>query len=90
MEMKTILVILVLNIILPTLDTGTDISMVYKLYRGADYCFYDAWAHYKRCLEDPDRYFCKLSYQAPHDEDDYWKCEADPVREGWLKKWSNW
>ena len=36
--MATILVLLVLHIILPTLDTGTDIILVYKLYRGAHYC----------------------------------------------------
>ena len=36
MEAKTILVLLVLNIALPTLDTGTDINLVYKLYRGAE------------------------------------------------------
>ena len=36
MEVKTILVLLVLNIALPTLDTVTDINLVYKLYRGAE------------------------------------------------------
>ena len=36
METKTILVLLVLNIALPTLDTFTDINLVYKLYRGAE------------------------------------------------------
>ena len=35
MEVKTILVILVLSIILPTLDTVTDIKMVSKLFHGA-------------------------------------------------------
>ena len=35
METKTILVLSVLNIALPTLDTVTDINLVYKLYRGA-------------------------------------------------------
>ena len=38
MEVVTILVLLVLNIALPTLDTFTDIKMVYKLYRGAPSC----------------------------------------------------
>ena len=32
---KTILLILVLNIFLPTLDTVTDIKLVYKLFQGA-------------------------------------------------------
>ena len=34
MVMVTISVILVLNIVLPTLDTFTDINLVNKLYRG--------------------------------------------------------
>ena len=36
MEVVTILVLLVLNIALPTLDTWTDINLVIKLYRGAE------------------------------------------------------
>ena len=36
MEVKPILILFVLNIILPTLDIGTDINLVYKLYRGAE------------------------------------------------------
>ena len=36
MEVNSILIMLALNIILPTLDTLTDINLVYKLYRGAD------------------------------------------------------
>ena len=43
MEVKTILILLVLNIALPTLDTFTDINLVVKLYRGAQYCAYDNW-----------------------------------------------
>ena len=35
MEVMTILTILILNIVLPTLDTATDINLVVKLYRGA-------------------------------------------------------
>ena len=35
MEVKSILIILALNIILPTIDILTDINLVYKLYRGA-------------------------------------------------------
>ena len=54
-ERKTILIILVLNILLPTLDIVTDINLVIKLYRGAQYCDpsprqYD---DYEKCLEDP-------------------------------------
>ena len=33
MEVVTVLVLLVFNIVLPTLDTFTDINLVYKLYR---------------------------------------------------------
>ena len=36
MEVVTILVLLVLNIALPTLDIVTDINLVYKLYWGAE------------------------------------------------------
>ena len=37
MEAKSILIIVALNIILPTADIVTDIYLVYKLYRGAHY-----------------------------------------------------
>ena len=57
MEVKTILIIVVLNIILPTLDTLTDINLIYKLYRGAQYCDYDDYHReyddYKKCEKDP-------------------------------------
>ena len=58
MEVKTILVLLVLNIILPTLDMGTDINLVVKLYRGAYYCEYRYDDHdvYKKCEKDPVGY----------------------------------
>ena len=36
MEVMTILILLVLSIALPTLDTVTDINLVIKLYRGAE------------------------------------------------------
>ena len=49
MEIKTILIILVLNIILPTLDIVTDINLMVKLYQGAQYCSYD----YYKCSKDP-------------------------------------
>ena len=35
MEVSTILTLLVLNILLPTLDTFTDINLVAKLYHGS-------------------------------------------------------
>ena len=67
----TILVLLVLNIALPTLDTVTDINLVVKLYRGAQYCDYDweipTWIDIK-ILEDRER-----------DRDDYKECRKDPV-----------
>ena len=58
MEVVTILVLLVLNIALPTLDTFTDINLVYKLYRGAYYCEYrQSWSDdYYKCYDDPDGY----------------------------------
>ena len=59
MEVKTILIIVALNIILPTLDTFTDINLVYKLYRGAQACQYRSDGHperddYEKCRDDPD------------------------------------
>ena len=54
-EVKTILIISVLNILLPTLDTVTDINLVVKLYRGAQYCDPSPRQDddYEKCLEDP-------------------------------------
>ena len=58
MEVVTILILLVLNIILPTLDTVTDINLVFKLFRGATIgdCkfsrFYES--DYEKCLDDLD------------------------------------
>ena len=51
-EVKTILVLLVLNIVLPTLDTFTDFNLVVKLYRGGYICGYHYNYHrddYKKC-----------------------------------------
>ena len=61
METKIILILLVLNIALPTLDTVTDINLVVKLYRGAHYCGSDPDDpyHYEdmtKCYEDPVSY----------------------------------
>ena len=56
MEVKTILILLVLNIALPTLDTITDINLVIKLYRGAHYCGYDKGSDTEKCKKDPDGY----------------------------------
>ena len=47
MVMVTISVILVLNIVLPTLDTFTDINLVIKLYRGAEN-FYGNWTNHPK------------------------------------------
>ena len=52
MEVMTILVLLVLSIALPTLDTVTDINLVSKLYTGAPYCLYDN----SKCEKDPVAY----------------------------------
>ena len=61
MEVKTILILLVLNIALPTLDTVTDINLVVKLYRGAHYCDHvdEYWRvpdDYEKCKKDPVSY----------------------------------
>ena len=55
-EKKTILILLVLNIALPTLDTFTDINLVVKLYRGAHYCYNDNWDDYTKCQNNPVGY----------------------------------
>ena len=60
MEVKTILVLLVLNIVLPTLDTFTDFNLVVKLYRGFP-CFHVSYDHpervdYEKCYDDPVAY----------------------------------
>ena len=65
MEVKTILVILVLNIALPTLDTVTDIKLVYKLYLGAHYCDYDDsddYNDYLKCDKDQVAYCSSVGY----------------------------
>ena len=62
MEVVTILVLLVLNIALPTLDTWTDINLVYKLYRGAHYCDSISFHDYNetmKCRNDPVSYCLK-------------------------------
>ena len=63
MEVKTILVLLVLNIALPTLDIGTDINLVCKLYGGvygcerpSDYDSHRDLANYTKCYDDPITY----------------------------------
>jgi len=55
MEVVTILVLLALNIALPTLDTYTDINLVVKLYLGAQYCD-DGLNDYLKCEKDPVSY----------------------------------
>ena len=44
MELASILTILILNIVLPTLDTATDINLVVKLYIGARHFSHTAMA----------------------------------------------
>ena len=61
MEVVSILVLLVLNIALPTLDTFTDFNLVVKLYREAHYCEHRYNSHYERddydkCNDDPYSY----------------------------------
>ena len=63
MVVATILVLLVLHIALPTLDTGTDIILVYKLYRGAHFCV-------NRNGSDP-YYYC--------DDPTYFECNKHPA-----------
>ena len=58
MEVVSILILLVLNIALPTLDTFTDINLVVKLYRGAQYCGWERNRdeEFWKCDEDPVSY----------------------------------
>ena len=64
MVWKTILLILVINIFLPTLDTVADIKLVYNLFRGAHYCDDRYRTHpdysydYQQCTTDPEN-FCE-------------------------------
>ena len=71
MDVKTILVLLVLNIALPTLDTFIHINLVYKLYRGAHYCrcpiIINIPSNYSTCHYSNDNWY------------DYKKCLEDPA-----------
>ena len=49
---RTIFRILFFNIFLPFLDIVTDINLIYKLYRGAQYCDDDS-PDYWNCRLDP-------------------------------------
>ena len=62
MEVITILVIVVFNLILPTLDTATDINLVYKLYRGVRY-WEECWRG--KCWRDPVK-SCSNYYENQH------------------------
>ena len=57
MEIKTIGLLLVLNIALPTWDTWGDINLVFKLFRGAQYCDSD---DYLKCYKDKIS-FCSIA-----------------------------
>ena len=70
----TILVLLVLSIALPSLDTFTDINLVIKLYKGSKFCDYNNW---KRKNDTGDLY-CNRTNDYLCDE--YFQCyEAGPV-----------
>ena len=49
-EKMTILMIVGLSIVLPTMDTFSDINLVVKMYLGIQYC--DDWDDDWKCLED--------------------------------------
>ena len=59
MVVVTILGLLLFSIALPTLDTWTDIKMVYKLYRGAPYC---ADESHSECSKNPVAYCSMAGY----------------------------
>ena len=74
-EVKSILIIVTLNIILPTLDTFTDIKLVSKLFIGTQSCEFDPsqeWSYERNiCRENPVDYcsnaennqnFCHFAY----------------------------
>ena len=52
-EVMTVLTIVVLNILLPTADTVSDIHLAVKMYRPPPACVYHL---YSECLEDPVHY----------------------------------
>ena len=91
MEVKTILVILVFNIALPTLDTVTDISLLIKLFRVVHVCEFDGGPDFQKCEKDPEGYcsneennqnVCVSYYYCqwdPHGRDDFRKCKKDPA-----------
>ena len=58
LEIEAILTILVLNILLPTADTVSDIHLAIKMYRPPPACVYHL---YSECLEDPVN-FCSDPY----------------------------
>ena len=87
MEVVPILILLVLNIALPTLDIVTDINLVIKLYSGFHYCV----NNYNECRKDPEVYcsnsennqnICHFDrWQNLYCKDvryDYNKCGKDP------------
>ena len=46
-------IIVIFNIILPTIDTVTDLNLIYKLFWGVYYCKNES-DDYENCLADPD------------------------------------
>ena len=54
-KVKPILILLCFNIILPTVDIGTDLNLIYKLYSGTYSCtsspkMRELYEHYEDCL----------------------------------------
>ena len=63
---KAVLIILALNIILPTADVTTDIMFIASLYKGVTLCNHSTEGikideeEYKKCEEGPDKYCSEL------------------------------
>ena len=85
---KTVLIILVLNIILPTADIVTDLRLIEKLYRGVHMCSDGTWEIWSPCndpitlpkrTDSDSQYYCR--YVHPKDWDRkylaYWRCEKE-------------
>ena len=54
--MKAIIPVMLFSIILPTVDVGTDLNLIYKLYVGTYSCnstseMWTEWEDYVKCLE---------------------------------------
>ena len=57
---NTILIILVLNILLPTADVITDLILIGKLYRGVYECKWSEEIEYEKCRDVGPEKYCSV------------------------------